>query len=468
MSTMQEPLSIDIFSELLDTVEPYRVDENFTYETTIAIQPSSQHNLNVGGPIVLQSMYQDGNFLPSESSITIQGRLVKQDGTVYDDEEVSLVNNAMMYLFSEAKYHISDTEIESVLELGHTTSLFGYLTLPDDFSTSAGLSRCWSKDTSNNANSKKYSASRRVANVAAGLAVPEIVEGFFTPRDNPDYNQGFATRKSFLFSSNPKGTFEFTIPFSHIFGFSEYNKIIYGVQQRLTLVRTNDNLAIHRVDGAPVGKVELSNITWYIPKYQLSTAAALVMSDRSVAKIDLPVYFSARSSRSVNIPTGTISFEWPVSVSSGLEKPRWVIVALQTGRTSQTETPAVFDNCGLTQAYLTLNDVRYPGTDVIVDFNRHQYSRLYKMFDDFKKSAYRYDELAGGTQVNFPAYNSLFPILVFNIRAQSEVVKTGAIDMRITLKTAAIPANTVAYALIISDRVFKLTSDGKRISQLVK
>ncbi len=40
--------------------------------------------------------------------------------------------------------------------------------------------------------------------------------------------------------------------------------------------------------------------------------------------------------------------------------------------------------------------------------------------------------------------------------------------MRITLKTAAILANTVAYALIISDRVFKLGSDGKRISQLVK
>jgi len=141
---------------------------------------------------------------------------------------------------------------------------------------------------------------------------------------------------------------------------------------------------------------------------------------------------------------------------------------LQTGRTSQTESPAVFDTCGLTQAYLTLNDVRYPGTDVIVDFNRHQYSILYKMFDDFKKAAYRYDELAGGTQVNFPAFNSLFPILVFKCTEQSEVVKTGVIDMRITLKTAATPANTAAYALIISDRVFKLVSDGKTISQLLK
>src|SRR5258708_32091317 len=468
MSTIQEPLSIEVFSELLDTVEPYRVDENFTYENTVVIQPSSQHNLNIGGPIVFQCMYQDGYFFPAESSITIQGRLVKQDGTVYDDnEEVSLVNNAMMYLFNEAKYHISDTEIESVLYLGQTSSLLAYLTLPDDFSTSAGLSRCWSKDTTNHPDSKKYRASRRIANIAAGGAVPEIAEGFFHQSENPIFNQGFATRKSFLFSSNPKGTFEFTIPFSHIFGFSEYKKIVYGGQQSLTLTRTNDDLAIHRADGVPPGKVELTKITWYVPKYQLSTAAAVVMLNRSVEKIDLPVYFSARTSRSVNIPTGTTSFEWPLSVPSGVEKPRWIIVGLQTGRRSQTETPAVFDTCGLTQAYLTLNDVRYPENEVIVDFNRCQYSRLYKMFDDFKKEAYNYDELVGGTQVNFAAFKSLFPLIVFDLRHQNEVTKQVVIDMRITLKTAAIPANTFAYALIISDRLFQLVSDGKTISKLI-
>src|SRR5881628_564756 len=192
MATMQDPLSTDVFSELLDTVEPYRVDESFTYESTIAIQPSSQHNLNIGGPIDFQSMYQDGYFLPAESYITIQGRLVKQDGTLYDNEEVALVNNAMLYLFSEARYYISDKEIESVLNLGQASSLVGYLTLPDDFSTSAGLSRCWSKDTTNHADSKKYAtlAAKSAADLAAGFPA-------YTPRDNPNFNQGFATRKSF-------------------------------------------------------------------------------------------------------------------------------------------------------------------------------------------------------------------------------------------------------------------------------
>ena len=100
--------------------------------------------------------------------------------------------------------------------------------------------------------------------------------------------------------------------------------------KKFTLVRTNDNMAIHRCNEAPAGKIELSNITWHIPKYQLCTAASVEQIAMSVARLDLLIYFSARSSRIVNGPTGTTTFEWPLSVSTCLKKPRWVIVGLQT------------------------------------------------------------------------------------------------------------------------------------------
>ena len=159
MSTTQEPLSIEVSNELLNTTEPYAFDESFRFKSYVPIQPSSQNIINVPGPIILNSFHQDGYFYPAESYLSIKGRLLKADGTGYDNEEVTLVNNAMMYLFSEMKYSISDTEIESILYPGQATTLFGLLSLPDDFSTSSGLSRCWSKDTNSTANSTKYSAS---------------------------------------------------------------------------------------------------------------------------------------------------------------------------------------------------------------------------------------------------------------------------------------------------------------------
>src|SRR5882757_7177276 len=233
----QETLSNEVLSELINTTEPYEIDETFKFKNYLAVQPSSQSNLDGQQEILFNVYYQDAYFLPSESYISIKGRLLKNDGTAYTNEEVTLVNNAMMYLFKEAKYAISDTEIETVSNLGQATSLFGLISLPDDFSTSSGLSRCWSKDTTNRAYSYKYHKSAAVAAVVAGLAVPAIVEGHLTPRENEYYNQGFHIRKNFIFSSNPVGSFAFTIPFSHIFGFSEYKKLLYGVQQTLTLNR---------------------------------------------------------------------------------------------------------------------------------------------------------------------------------------------------------------------------------------
>ena len=254
----------------MNTTEPYEIDESFKFKNYLVVQSSSQSNLQVTGSILFNSSYEDGYLLPSESYISIKVRIVKADGTLYDNEKVTLVNNAM-FLFKDAKYAISDTEIGLVSHLGQATSSFSLITLHDDFSTSLGLSRCWSKDTTNGTYSYKYHRSR----VVPAIAVPAIAEGFLTLADNLRYNQGFAVRKSFIFSSNPKGCFSFTISFSHIFGFSEYRKLLYGVQQTLTLDRGDDKLAIHHTDdNALVGKVELSNITWYIPKYELNTAAS--------------------------------------------------------------------------------------------------------------------------------------------------------------------------------------------------
>ena len=60
---------------------------------------------------------------------------------------------------------------------------------------------------------------------------------------------------------NPKGTFSFRIPLKHIFGFCEdYNKILYGMKQTLTLTRDNDNNAIFRANAVDNGKIRLDKI----------------------------------------------------------------------------------------------------------------------------------------------------------------------------------------------------------------
>ena len=100
------------------------------------------------------------------------------------------------------------------------------------------------------------------------------------------------------------------------------------------------------------------------------------------------------------------------------------------------------------------------------DFGRNEYSKLYSMFDDFKEY-YGIDSLVGATQVNFAGFKSLFPIIVLDVRRQNEVLKTGVMDIQVRFEFGTtVPANTTANAVIISDRLYKMASDGKNMSVL--
>ena len=86
------------------------------------------------------------------------------------------------------------------------------------------------------------------------------------------------------------------------------------------------------------------------------------------------------------------------------------------------------------------------------------------MFDSLKKDYYGIDSLVGGTQVNFPAFKSIYPILVFDVRRQNERLKSGVIGIQVRFNfNANVAVNTTAYSVIISDRFFKMSSDGKNM-----
>jgi hypothetical protein len=448
---------IETSDNVLDILDQVVVDNSIESFQYYDYTPQSQQNLDVPGNAILMELNaNDAYTIPSRSYLIIKGQLLRADNNnAYDpNDQVSLINNAMMYLFSEIKYSIATTDIERISSPGQTSSILGYLSLPDDYSTSAGLKSCWSKDTTNSANSSEFNAS---------VAAPPVG---YRPEKNPNYNQGFAARRSFLFSSDPRGSFSFVIPFSHMFGFAEYDKVIYGTKHTLSLIReSSDNMVIYHADGVQDGKVNLKNITWKIPHIKLETVNLMKMRGIISSKQSIPVGFRARNSESFPVNENLTEFSWRLSRSGGVEKPRWIIVGFQTNKSvNQTQNPALFDHINLSNAYVVLNGERYPQSDITTNFAANDYAELYERFDDFKKEYYGFNSLVGGTQVNFAAFKSLFPIIVFDVRRQNERVKTGVIDMDVHFKCrTGVPANTRGYAIVISERIYKFTSDGEKL-----
>ena len=82
-------------------------------------------------------------------------------------------------------------------------------------------------------------------------------------------------------------------------------------------------------------------------------------------------------------------------------------------------------------------------------------------FYDFASRYYGIDNLLAGSQVNPAAYKAFYPIHVFDVSKQSERLPERVADITVKLEFSEnVPANTQAYALVISDRMLKFKCDG--------
>ena len=181
-------------ADILQITEDIPVDDSiYDYEYK-EYNPIAGTNYDRGS-IVITIEAQDIYTHPAESFLIIDGKLLPDAGGVYDGDNITLINNGMMYLFSDVRYHLASHEIEVLQNPGQATTMLGMLKYPDDFTKSQGLNQLWVPDTTDTAD--------RVL------------------------NKGFEKRYDYIIDApNPKGTFRFKIPLKHFLGFCEdYRKV---------------------------------------------------------------------------------------------------------------------------------------------------------------------------------------------------------------------------------------------------
>ena len=169
-------------------------------------------------------------------------------------------------------------------------------------------------------------------------------------------------------------------------------------------------------------------------------------------------------------------FTWRLGVKSSPDIPRFIIVGFQTDRNNNQEAnPARFDNCDVGNIYVTLNAKRYPDTDYNINFNENKFCRVYRDASLFRKKFFNMDELVSNHNINPVDYKNLYPLFVFDVTKQSEKLKTAVSDIHVKMRfnnnpavdNAGNPVNTMAYAVIISDRLFHFVSDRSKITNIV-
>ena len=283
-------------ADILQITEDIPVDDSIYEYEYKEYNPIAGTNVNRGS-IVITIEAQDIYTHPAESFLIIDGRLRRTDAFIgpnppvagdrysfVDADVITLINNGMMYLFSDVRYHLASHEIEVLQNPGQATTMLGMLKYPDDFNKSQGLNQLWSPDTTINA---------------------DLVN-----------NLGYKKRHGYIIqTADPKGTFSFKIPLKHFLGFCEdYKKILYGMQQRLTLTRTNDNNATFRTNAIVWGTIELEKIRWFMPHVIPSDAYRLQLDKIIEKKEKIPVGYRMLQCDSTQVPNGNTTFTWRLGV----------------------------------------------------------------------------------------------------------------------------------------------------------
>ena len=391
------------------------------------------------GDIRINIESQDIFTHPSESFLLIEGRLSKVDGTNYANaDNVSLTNNAMMYLFRDIRYELSGHEIEKVNYVGYATTMLGLLKYTEDFSRSKGLNQSWYLDST------------------------------VTPNNQ---NKGFWARHQHLFNHLDvgvvdKGTFSFRIPLKHISGFCEdYDKVVYGFKHTLTLTRTHDHDAIFRANGVDAGKIVLSKIAWFMPHVMPADKDKMELYKIIERKEKVSVGYRMIQCTSISVPQQN-SFSWRLSVKSSPEVPRFIIIGFQEEKNNdQEKNNSQFDNLNVKNIYVMLNSNRYPALDYDLDFPSQKIGRAYGDVAEFRSKFFNINELISNPCISAYEYKNLYPLFLFDVSKQSERLKYSTTDIQVKVTFEGNPnAGTEGYAVIISDRLINFQSDGNKMS----
>ncbi|KYN11455.1 hypothetical protein ALC57_16390 [Trachymyrmex cornetzi] len=291
------------------------------------------HSDEIRIPIQQQDLYT----LPYDSFLYIEGRLTMKKRN--DQMSSTLGNNCVACIFDEIRYELNGVEIDRNRNVGITSTIKNYVSLTYD---------------------------------KALIAL----------------NAGWNSR-----SETEEGQFNFYVPLNMLLGFCEdYERVVVNARHELILIRARNDYNCLLGNPATEPEVELFKVQWRMPHVSLNEINKLSMLRALGSGRYLSMSFRWWDLYEYPLLQNTTKHSWAVKTATELEKPRYVIFALQTGRKNiMSQDVIVFDDCNLSNVKVYLNSDFYPYGDLNVDFGKKRYAVLFDMYARFRKAYYGID-----------------------------------------------------------------------------
>lgn len=386
--------------------------ESFELHSYKPYVTSFNKNDEIRIPINQQDLY----VLPSASTLYLEGMVnVYDSATKRKVETINFVNNPILFLFQEIRYELNGVEIDKIKNVGVTTTMKSYLSMTESESKPA---KVWGWSTSGTTNTNG-------------------------------------------------GSFSVSIPLNKILGFAEdYKKIIMNCKHELVLLRSNTNLnALKLHENEVLEDIIINKIVWRVPHVKVSDRERVGLLKNLERDRAITLAFRNWDLYEYPLLPKTRKHTWSIKTSSHVEKPRYVIIGLQTNRKQNIKSSmAEFDHCNISDVKVFLNSTYFPYENLNTSFSDEKIALLYEQYVRFQQSYYgrRAEPL-----LSLKEFKDLAPLFVIDCCRQQETLK-GSVDVRLEIEADQdIPDQTSAYCLILNDCIFEyrpLSSIVRKIS----
>ena len=273
-------------------------------------------------------------------------------------------------------------------------------------------------------------------------------------------------------NKNIKGKYHVRIYLKDIFGYAEYQqKAKYGLGYKLTLTRNNDNVVLNKGNAINIGKIKINAINSYVPHYTPSIQQQSILSKQIINKTPTKINYPERSVFMKEVNTQNF-WTFELGTQEGINIRTWIFVGFQQNdrQHDQNLNNDTFVRLPVISAQVVIGTERYPDSSISLNYEDDDYSQGYGQIKEAFKALTKDNilqpyisdhDFKSSNDGNDIGYN----IYAFDIRYQK--IFENAQPVKVEFKFSEnIAAGIYGYALVLTNRLVSITSDGQRMFDL--
>ena len=242
---------------------------------------------------------------------------------------------------------------------------------------------------------------------------------------------------------------------------------------KLTLTRNKDEAVIDKATGIGDARFKIDHFDWFIPHYTPSLDHEKILVKQIVDKTPTQLRYFESSVVMKEVNNQKL-WNFKLGAQETMDVPVWVTVGFQQQdrQDSQKLNNCTFCRLPVVSAQCIIGTEKYPDTEMLINYDNDDYIQGYHHIKQAFKALTKDDILQpyisddDFTSSNAAANDVGYNLYVFDIRYQKNY--TASQSIKVVLKfDGVIPPNTNGYALVLTNKLISISSDGHRHVDLI-